>query len=141
MIRPTVLGFVAPRLFTEDVGEVDVETFSEFFEWRQDRFGGLLDTIKPPTETLLDGRGDCEDFAWVVLSSWLSLDRRQTVAVVSVWDFERMVGHVVVWDGEWVVGSDGRFRTNPREYARENGYDVGAIRYVRGGSGFELFRV
>lgn len=39
------------------------------YDWREDPWGGLYDTLKPPAETVQDGRGDCEDYAFVVLSS------------------------------------------------------------------------
>lgn len=122
MKRLTALVYLFPKRYVGEL-DIDLEEWSEEFEWEEDPHQGYLDYLSPLEQTVESGKGDCEDYAFVALSAMKAEGRS---GVDLVWCYEGNYPypkHVVVYDGEKVYSSGYIFPESLDEYVERNGYD------------------
>jgi hypothetical protein len=110
----------------------DIESWSEReYRWVQDDWNGMKDTVQAPSQTVIDGTGDCDDYAAVAATYlWHNTDR--TIVFAYMYDIGIPVtGHMVTYDGERVFSSGVIRHTDPRAYADAHGYDICMTRTAR----------
>lgn len=93
------------------------------YDWREDPWGGLWDTLKPPAETVQDGRGDCEDYAFVVASALCadsSVDHVELVVAGKKW---RTPSHVAVYADGRMYSSGQVTYGRPSDWLARTHYD------------------
>ena len=76
--RWSALAFLCPERFVEagQWVDFDLRTWSrEEYKWRGEGWTPWNDTVQRPSETVLSGRGDCDDYAFVAASWALARDR------------------------------------------------------------------
>lgn len=75
------------------------------YEWTEDPWNGFRDFAQRPSETVDQGRGDCEDFA-LVATSWAMANGRPDVGLGFCWESSRpWPTHVIAYDSEAVYSS------------------------------------
>lgn len=81
--RVTALFLWFPRWYVDPdaAGHVDVVRWSEEFDWRQDAWNGLRDTVDPVAGVLETASGDCDDYAVVVASRALARGRDPSLVI------------------------------------------------------------
>lgn len=73
------------------------------FEYRNDPYFGLWDTLSPVSETIKTETGDCDDIACVAVS-WLLKNQMNAYLVVSLTDKKTL--HMVAHDGNVAYDSN-----------------------------------
>lgn len=119
---PSVVAFAFPRWFVDRsaVADLDIEAFSRRFDWRQDKWDGFHDTIRPVAKTIDTETGDCEDYALVAASWCLAHDRPVRLGLC----FEGWaLSHVVAVDAERVYSSGALWNTDLDTYIEDSKYD------------------
>lgn len=122
--RLTLLFLRYPGWYVEPeaAGHVDVDRWSAAFEWEQDAWNGLRDTVDPVETVLETATGDCDDYA-VVVASWAVANDRDPSLIVCKSGSNPLPLHVAVWDGERVYSSGEIYEAGPDEYLDESEYD------------------
>lgn len=133
--RWTPLTFLFPGLYVESGPfweEFDLEDWADDeYEWIQDPWNGFLDIAKPPSRTVEDAEGDCEDFALVAVS-WALANGRSAVGLGFCWESSRpWPTHAIGYDEERVYSSGRITRTSVRDWRQESKYDLILRRRVR----------
>lgn len=97
--RLTIHAFLRPRAFLEKDfkwDDFDIERWSEReYEWEQDPWFGLRDTVSMPSDVIRSGRGDCDDYAFVA-ASYLDATTDHDIKIVVQTDGR--VWHMVCYD-------------------------------------------
>ena len=128
LCRWTVFFVASPRLLASLDPfwvDVDVEEWSGRFEWEQDDFNGLIDVSANPFETYCRERGDCVDYATVVVS-WAIAHNRSDVGIGVCGYNTRAVPiprHVIAYDHERTYSSGVIREGTPDDYLRDSKYD------------------
>jgi hypothetical protein len=119
----TTLVFLFPRHYAdESLKHVDIEHWSDEYEWRQDPWNGIKDFMRPPAETLEHASGDCEDYAMVVVSHHVANDIPVWVAVCWV-EGDIIPSHFVAYDEDNVYSSGTIYEdTTLEEYLPQEEY-------------------
>lgn len=124
---PTPLALAWPRRYINPgaAAELDIEQYSERYEWRQDPAGGLIDTLKPPAAMVEDPRGDCEDYAFLAASWAIAAD--QTPVALGLCTDSYLLRHTVaiagVGTGDECVYSSGAVYDGLDTYREQMSYD------------------
>jgi hypothetical protein len=123
MRYPTVILFAIPRLVLQpelDWKGWDPITFDVSFRWKSDPLGGLLDLVTEPEMTRATRRGDCDDYAAVMASYFLSEtdDPVRLLGLRRGWTF-----HVAVEVAGTIYASDQSYLKTER-YLEKSGYHV-----------------
>lgn len=99
--RLTLFYFLSPRLYIDDDfnwTDFDMRRWSEQeYDWQQDDWNGLKDTVQRPTDTLRTGRGDCDDYSLVALS-WLDSTTDHRLYLSILYSLSHRQGHMVTYD-------------------------------------------
>lgn len=101
------------------------------YDWREDPWGGLWDTLKPPAETVQDGRGDCEDYAFVVLSALYAESDSVDMGLIVCGKKWRGPSHVAAYGIGHVYSSGDVFYGTPEEWLAQSKYDWMRTRSVQ----------
>lgn len=133
--RLTVWMFVDPDRYV-DRGKFwsgfDLEQWSEYvYDWKQDSWDGLKDTVSDPRVVVETGRGDCDDYANVAVSTLLE----QTDGFVGLAFMSTLAanptGHVVAYTDTHVYSSGEIYEGSLNDFMRQSQYDVKICRTVR----------
>lgn len=132
--RWTPLTFLFPTRYIETGSfwaEFDLEGWaSAEYEWTQDPWNGFLDFAKRPSETVLHGHGDCEDFALVALS-WARAQARSPLGIGFCWKTTRpWPTHVIAYDSEYVYSSGDITRMHLDDWIENSPYAFALRRRV-----------
>lgn len=104
---------------TDAVEGLDIEAWSERYEWEQDPWGGALDYVSPVAETVATEAGDCEDYALVVLSV---LARDGTPGELGYCFDGYRPRHVIAYGNGCVFSSGEIALTDPATWLRDSRY-------------------
>lgn len=109
--------------------DFNLEAWSGQYEWHQDEGQGLLDYVRPVSDTITNQCGDCEDYAAVVASALLAAGS-ESVGLVFCQDTSTIpwAGHVIAYDGTHTYSSGVIREQSPSEYLDESRYDMGIVR-------------
>lgn len=124
--RWTPFVFAAPENYISahpEILSLDLEEWSEEFEWEQDGWNGYKDFASKPAETVRTGRGDCEDYA-LVAASW-AYDRGYPMVLVWLFKgYSPMPRHMVVWFKGNIYSSGNIFEgMSVSDYVEQSEYD------------------
>lgn len=124
--RWTPLTFLFPRRYIETGSrwaDFDLRSWAtDEYEWRQDRWNGLIDLAKRPSETVSSGRGDCEDFA-LTAASWATARNRAGVGLGICWERTRpWPTHVIAFDDDYVYSSGDVLRSTVEDWLEDSKY-------------------
>lgn len=132
--RLSFLGFLFPRRYVNTAyhwATFNPEAWSREFTWRVDGWGGMKDVIQPVGKTLTKKRGDCEDYAFVILSYLVAMEAEHAEVCYLMETSLPPKGHVIAYDGENVYTSGAIQQKSPKEYKEDSKYDVLLRRRVR----------
>lgn len=118
----TPFTLLFPEQYTQPV-EIDLRDWSDNFVWEQDGWNGFRDFLTPPAITADRGRGDCEDYAFVIASHHTAIGRDVGIAALghTPWPLPR---HIVAYDESNVYSSGTIYdATSLDEYCEESEYD------------------
>lgn len=120
--RWTPFIFLWPKRYIDPHATIaiDLETWSDTFEWSEDPWNGYQDFAQPVRQTIQSREGDCEDYS-LVAASWL-VSRGEDVELVCCFDENFAPTHVVCYDGERVYSSGAIFDKNLDEYLNWAGF-------------------
>jgi len=109
---PTIIALLFPkRYIRNDIEDLDFEGWrNTVYEWKKD--ATLFDCLKSVEETITSGEGDCEDFAFVVMSYLESIGEEYTLLL-----FGRgpLIRHVAVQYGDFIYSSGAKHSMTPTE--------------------------
>lgn len=134
--RSSLLYWLSPKRYI--LSDYDWEEFSlEFwswmeYEWRQDAWNGMKDTVQYPEDTIESGSGDCEDYTLVALSCLHeTTDHDLRLVAMYTWELPPL-GHLVLYDEtEEVVYSSGDIEYKPlADFFTQSKYDVAFHRKI-----------
>jgi hypothetical protein len=84
---------------------LDIEAWSERYEWHEDEWNGWLDVARRPDDTVAAETGDCEDYA-LVAASWALARGRTPVGLGVCFDsWLPIPRHAVAYDRDRVYSS------------------------------------
>ncbi len=104
---------------------VEIAEWSDRYRWEQDDFNGLVDVSQNPFETYGIERGDCVDYATVVVS-WAIAHHRPGLGIGICGYNSRAVPiprHVIVYDDDRTYSSGVIRNESPAEYVDRSEYD------------------
>lgn len=132
--RPTPLFILAPSRFLDSqaAAYLDIETWSDNFEWERDDWGGFKDTVTPVAETIETQTGDCDDYAAVV-ASW-AVARDRDVSLLLCWERGSRLpvpDHIAVVDNESVYSSGLILPMSAEAYIQWSHYERYRVRTVQ----------
>lgn len=119
----TGFAYLFPRRYADaDLKNVDIEHWSKQFEWDQDGWNGMKDFLTEPEVTLEEQSGDCEDFAFVIVSHHLANDI--PVGIAACWEKGGITpSHMVAYDKNCVYSSGNIHQsTSLDKYIRDSKY-------------------
>lgn len=107
--RWTPLTFFFPRRYVDHDpfwSTFGLEEWSQLtYEWTEDPWNGFLDFAKRPTDTVSQGKGDCEDYALVAVS-WAVAHGFDGIGLAFCWESSLpWPTHVIAFDDERVYSS------------------------------------
>lgn len=117
---PRLLASVAP--FWADV---DIEEWSDRYQWEEDDFNGFIDISQNPFETYNLERGDCVDYATVVVS-WAIAHHRRGLGIGLCGYNTRAIPiprHVIAYDDDRTYSSGVINEESPDEFVSRSDYD------------------
>jgi len=99
MIRLSAFFYLWPHRFIESCDWQEKESLVSWsintYDWRQDDWNGMKDTVQRPQKTWESGAGDCDDYALVV-ASYLANTTDNTLHVCALYTIGS--GHMVIYD-------------------------------------------
>lgn len=114
-----------PRRFIDPSGwdEFDLQEWSEDV-WEYEPDGPFIwhDTVTPPEDTVVSGRGDCDDYA-LVAAHWALANERPYVGVATMGPFKMGVPvprHMVAFDLALTYSSGDVHAMNLTEYVQNH---------------------
>jgi hypothetical protein len=133
--RWTPLTFLAPSRYVDHDpwwDSFDLVAWSrEQYTWTADGWNGYRDFAQRPRETVARGRGDCEDYALVVLA-WAVATGRAGLGLAFCFEPPTpWPTHVVAYDDGFVYSSGAVMRTTLARYIDRSRYRFALRRRVR----------
>jgi hypothetical protein len=129
LLRWTPLLFLVPGRFVQTDAFWRTVVLDQLdHEWTRDGWRGLKDTVSDPYTTLLDGRGDCEDYA--VLAASARRASGAAVALAFCWQDRPWPTHVVASDGDRVYSSGRIHEQSLEDWLADSRYRFAAVRPV-----------
>lgn len=134
ILQWTPLAFLFPDRHMSDniwVTSLDFEKWSEEeYQWEQDGWNGFADFLTSPPETIVSGKGDCEDYAFVA-ASWARSRDKDVTLTLCFEGYSPVPQHMIAaFDGN-VYSSDGiRTDTTIDEYIESSKYSWAINRKV-----------
>lgn len=127
MVRPTADFVLRPQRYLEtdrDWSDFDFDVWSyKTYDWEQDDWNGLKDTVQTVTLTIETGAGDCDDYA-LVAASYLKSETNHDCEIVALYSKFFRRGHLIVYDisDETVYSSGSIFDKTLDEYVARSAY-------------------
>lgn len=116
----------------EAVASLDLESWSRTeYDWVSDAWNGFRDFAKPPTQTLDDEEGDCEDYALVAASWALANDRTGVGLAFCIEKPKVWPTHVIAFDDERVYSSGNISGESVDSWLEDSKYDYALRRRIR----------
>lgn len=132
IFRWSVFFHAFPRLYLDtesDWSEFDIASFNERYEWDQDEWGGLRDTIQAPNTTRSVRHGDCEDYS-ALIASYLLSETDEPVSLGFVMDGR--LAHSVCFTDDTVYSSGRVHDKTFEEYVADSRWGRVFVRELRG---------
>lgn len=124
--RWSALVFLFPERYVEPAGfeDFDLHEWSrETFEWRREGQWPWQDTVQETAETLLSGRGDCDDYA-LLAASWSLAHGHTGVGLAVMGHYAAHVlprpTHMVAYDAVHVYSSGRIVRGTPQAFVADS---------------------
>lgn len=131
----TPFTFLFPSRYVdtgESVASLDLESWSRAeYDWVSDAWNGFRDFAKPPSKTLDDEEGDCEDYALVAASWALANDRPGVGLAFCIEKPKVWPTHVIAFDDERVYSSGNISAESVESWLEGSDYDYALRRRIR----------
>lgn len=135
LTRWTPFTYLFPSHYIETgeaMASLDLESWSRTeYDWVSDPWNGLRDFAKPPSETLEEAEGDCEDYALVAASWALANDRNDVGIAFCIQKPKFWPTHVIAFDDEHVYSSGYISSSSVDSWLEGSDYDYALRRRIR----------